>query len=85
MKKVQIDDRFKKALTDKEFNMIAKVDKYGKRVDKQDTTMAKFYHLEGDSSHKYYDEEGKFKWEANSSSDDAQDEEEDSDMEEVPH
>jgi hypothetical protein len=34
-----IDDRFKKALTDKEFNVVTKVDKYGKRVNKEDTTM----------------------------------------------
>ena len=34
VKKVEIDDRFKSVLTSKKFNMVAKVDKYGKRVDK---------------------------------------------------
>jgi hypothetical protein len=39
LKKVKIDDRFKKALKSKEFNLVQKVDKYGNRVDKRDTTM----------------------------------------------
>ena len=43
LKKVEIDARFKSALTSKEFNLIQKVDKYGHRVDKQDTTMKQFY------------------------------------------
>lgn len=43
LKKVKIDDRFKAALKSKEFNLVQKVDKRGKRVDKQDTTMANFY------------------------------------------
>ena len=75
LKKVTIDDRFKAALNSKEFNLVQKVDKRGKRVDKQDTTMASFYQLEreedeGESPEKkgaeskYYDDEGKFKWEA---------------------
>ena len=73
LKKVTIDDRFKAALSSKEFNLVQKVDKRGKRVDKQDTTMASFYQLEvqdeGDSQKKgteskYYDDEGKFRWEA---------------------
>jgi hypothetical protein len=29
---VEIDDRFKKGLKSKEFNLVAKVDKYGKKV-----------------------------------------------------
>ena len=34
IKKVEIDDRFKKVLTDNEFNMVSKVDKYGRKVNK---------------------------------------------------
>jgi hypothetical protein len=53
------------------------VDKYGKRVDKQDNTMQAFYKMKEDQepaekaatgANKYYDEDGKFKWEAQSSS-----------------
>lgn len=44
---MEIDDRFKQGLKSKEFNTVAKVDKYGNRVDKQDTMMSKFYNLEG--------------------------------------
>jgi len=81
LKKVTIDDRFKAALTSKDFNLVQKVDKRGKRVDQQDTTMASFYQLEekgtAAAEHKYYDEEGKFKWEAQSSSDSGSGEEED--------
>ena len=72
LKKVKIDDRFKKALTSKEFNLLQKVDKYGKRVDKQDNTIKNFYQLEDESS-KFYDDEGKFKWEQLSSSSDSED------------
>ena len=32
IKKIDIDDRFKDALNSKEFNLVAKVDKYGKKV-----------------------------------------------------
>ena len=32
IKKVEIDARFKKALGDKQFNTVAKIDKYGRRV-----------------------------------------------------
>ena len=86
LKKVTIDDRFKAALKSKEFNLVQKVDKRGKRVDKQDTTMANFYQLREEeepekaaaAESKYYDEEGKFKWDAQSSS-----EEEDEEQEEV--
>jgi hypothetical protein len=39
MKKVKLDNRFKAALKDKEFNMVSKVNKYGFQVDKQDKTM----------------------------------------------
>jgi hypothetical protein len=31
---VEIDKRFKKALNDKEFNIVSKVDKYGNKVNK---------------------------------------------------
>jgi hypothetical protein len=48
------------------------VDKYGKRVDKQDNTIKNFYQLEDEGS-KFYDEEGKFKWEQLSSSSDSED------------
>jgi hypothetical protein len=34
VKKVEIDERFRKGMTSKEFNSVAKVDKYGKKVDK---------------------------------------------------
>lgn len=34
LKKVEIDDRFKGLLTDKKFNIVAKVDKYGRKVNK---------------------------------------------------
>ena len=34
VKKVEIDSRFKDALTSKKFNVVAKVDKYGRRIDK---------------------------------------------------
>ena len=74
---------------------MAKVDKYGNRVDTQDSMMSKFYDLENSKSkthmqekvvkglserdqevensnegsgEKFYDEEGKFKWDAKSSS-----------------
>ena len=53
------------------------MDKYGRPVDKQDTSMLKYYNLEKDENddqreeekQNYYDEEGKFKWEAESSDD----------------
>lgn len=71
VKKVRIDDRFKKALTSREFNLVQKVDKYGRHVHKQDNTMKAFYQLDQKDAKqpsKYYDEEGKFKWDAQSSS-----------------
>lgn len=99
LKKVKIDDRFKAALKSKEFNLVQKVDKRGKRVDKQDTTMANFYQLEDDDNqdqveprakgveNKYYDEEGKFKWDAQSSSEEEDDEhdDEEEDQQEIQH
>ena len=76
LKKVEIDDRFKKALNSKEFNLIQKVDKYGHKVNKQDNTMKAFYNMEQQEDdnvkakrpNRYYDDDGKFKWEAQSSS-----------------
>ena len=50
IKKVEIDDRFKSVLTSKKFNMVAKVDKYGKRIDKQDKAMANYYKIKEDQS-----------------------------------
>lgn len=34
--KVKLDQRFKSMLKDKEFNVVAKVDKYGRKVSKKD-------------------------------------------------
>lgn len=88
LKKVTIDERFKAALKSKDFNLVQKVDKRGKRVDKQDNTMANFYRLEGDDEEvkresKYYDDEGKFRWEAQSSSDEEEEEDEEEGEEDV--
>ena len=47
-RKVEIDDRFKSMMTDKRFNIVAKVDKYGRKVDKQDKLMQNFYRLKND-------------------------------------
>ena len=44
MKKVEIDSRFKKMFTDKQFNVIAKVDKYGRKVDQSDTFALQNYY-----------------------------------------
>ena len=86
LKKVEIDDRFKKALTSKEFNLVQKVDKYGHTVNKQDNTMKQFYQIketrDSKPDSKYYDEEGKFKWDAQSSSDEEDQGENDDEQEE---
>ena len=37
IKKVEIDARFKKMLNDKQFNTVAKIDKYGRKIRQQDT------------------------------------------------
>jgi len=85
VKKVELDARFKPMLQSKKFNQVSKVDKYGRKVDKQDTSVAKYYSLEGEereeanAGKKYYDEEGNFVWnqESDSSSgSDSEDEEE---------
>jgi hypothetical protein len=44
-KKLEIDDRFKSVLTSKKFNQISKVDKYGRKISKEDTTMKNYYKL----------------------------------------
>jgi hypothetical protein len=36
VKKVEIDSRFKKMLSDKSFNTVAKIDKYGRKVRQED-------------------------------------------------
>jgi len=66
VRKVQIDDRFKKAITDKEFNLVSRVDKHGRRVNKKDNAMKDYYQI--DDGKKYYDEDGKFAWDQSSSS-----------------
>ena len=53
---------------------MTKVDKYGREnVGKEDKSMKKFYEVEDglqEEGKKFYDEDGKFKWEAESSGDD---------------
>lgn len=44
LKKVEIDDRFKKMYKDKEFNTIATVDKYGRRVKQEDKMALQNYY-----------------------------------------
>jgi hypothetical protein len=64
---VEIDKRFKKALTDKEFNLVSKVDKYGNKVNKQDNAMKNFYQItsndkkkdKGTSKNDHLDQKGK--------------------------
>ncbi|KAF0684146.1 Aste57867_23876 [Aphanomyces stellatus] len=47
--KVQLDKRFQGVLTDKKFQSVhGKYDKYGRRVDKQENDMKKFYNVEDD-------------------------------------
>ena len=44
VKKVKIDSRFKGMFTEKGFNDVAKVDKYGRKITKQDTHVLKNYY-----------------------------------------
>jgi hypothetical protein len=71
-KKVKIDKaRFGKVFDKKsEFNTIGKFDKTGKRVDQKDKMMDKYYQLGEDDAEgkKFYDEEGNFNWDQQSSS-----------------
>ena len=51
VKKVKIDSRFKNMFTDKGFNEIAKVDKYGRKISKKDThALQNYYEKDGDDS-----------------------------------
>ena len=45
VKKIEIDERFKRGIMSKDFNIVAKVDKYGKKINKQDNTMLQFYNI----------------------------------------
>ena len=94
--KVKVDSRFKGMLKDKEFNVVAKVDKYGRKVSKKDMYATQNYRDESESENsassssseeptqkappkskktlqqeaiadKYYDVDGKFKWDGKSS------------------
>ena len=58
LKKVQIDSRFKGMLKDKQFNVVAPVDKYGRKVDKADTYALQNYYTQDDEGKKFYDEDG---------------------------
>jgi hypothetical protein len=50
VKKVEVDKRFKGMFTDKTFNVVAKVDKYGRKVDKKDTYALQNYYTDGKKS-----------------------------------
>jgi hypothetical protein len=47
--KVKVDSRFKGMLKDKEFNVVAKVDKYGRKISKKDTYATQNYRDESES------------------------------------
>lgn len=69
MKKVEIDSRFKKMFDDKQFNVIAKVDKYGRKIEQKDKfALQNYYNKEmEEQGQKFYDEHGHFQWEGKSS------------------
>jgi hypothetical protein len=46
--KVKIDDRFKGMLKDKEFNVVARVDKYGRKIKKKDKFAISNYRQESE-------------------------------------
>ena len=50
-KKVAIDSRFKGMFKDKKFNVIAKVDKYGRKVNKKDEYALQNYYQASGSEH----------------------------------
>ncbi len=54
---------------DKQFNVIAKVDKYGRKIDKKDTFALQNYYSKEveEQGKKFYDENGNFAWEGHSS------------------
>ena len=47
--KVKIDKRFEAMFSKKEFNVVAKVDKYGRRIDKKDTHALQNYYRDSSS------------------------------------
>ena len=47
--KVKIDSRFKGMFKDKQFNVVAKVDKYGRKLNKKDNYALQNYYKGGDS------------------------------------
>ena len=49
-KKVAIDSRFKGMFTDKQFNVVAKVDKYGKKINKKDEYALQNYYQKDSES-----------------------------------
>lgn len=71
LKKVEIDQRFKKMFTEKQFNVIAKVDKYGRKIDQVDNFALQNYYAKEEkpqlskleiTGKKFYDDEGNFEW-----------------------
>ena len=48
--KVKIDSRFKGMFKEKQFNVVAKVDKYGRKINKKDTHVLKNYYQDGSDS-----------------------------------
>ncbi|KAG1693239.1 hypothetical protein DVH05_023704 [Phytophthora capsici] len=73
--KLQIDRRFAGALKDERFQSVqGKYDKYGRRIEKKDNELKKFYHLEdeeaGNDEEKQEEEEAKPKDPSTTSSDD---------------
>lgn len=48
--KVKIDSRFKGMLKDKEFNVVARVDKYGRKIAKKDTYATNNYREESEEN-----------------------------------
>lgn len=77
LKKVEIDSRFKTMFSDKQFNQVAAVDKYGRKVNKQDTHALENYYSKPQSKaeqaleetgKRFYDDDGNFDWEGGSSS-----------------
>ena len=60
--KVKIDSRFQGMFKEKQFNVVAKVDKYGKKVNKKDNHVLKNYYTgeqSGDSSSSGEDDDEK--------------------------
>ena len=95
--KVKIDSRFKTMFKEKDFNVVAKVDKYGKRIDKKDNHALQNYYTKDKSDEesgpsddnedanpgkKFYDSDGNFNWKGESSS--GSDEDEEKSAEPVP-